>query len=94
MEEISFTDRGLSIKSWVGLPSSIVALFFALVHSDKGWWVYIGILILGWYLYTLFYWKLYQRYMLNKLFKQETKFYSLLVGYQLALLGALVAYAL
>lgn len=93
MEKVSFTKQELRIKSWLGLPSTVIAFAFALGYSHKGWWAYLGILILGWYLYTLLYWKLYERYMLNKMIKEKTKFYGLLVGYQLALFGSLAAYA-
>jgi hypothetical protein len=94
MENHSFTKQELRIKSWLGLPSGIIALIFALAYSHEGWWAYPCILLLGWYLYTLLYWKLYQRYMLNKPYKEKGKFYGLLVSYQITLFGALLAYAL
>ncbi|MCP5352875.1 MAG: hypothetical protein H6926_06790 [Chromatiales bacterium] len=92
-EHVSFSKRELQIKSWLGLPSSIIALFIALIHGGKGWWVYLGILVIGWYLYTLLYWKLYQRYMLNKAVKEKGKFYGFLIGYQLSLFSVVLLYA-
>ena len=93
MEDFPVTKQELKIKSLLGFPSWILAIFLALILSDS-WWGYIVILIVGWYLYTLLYWKLYQRYMLNKVFKEKATFYGLLVGYQLALFGVVAILAL
>lgn len=93
MENVTFTERELRIKSWLGLPTSVVTLFLGLAFGSN-LWVSLGIWVLGWYLYALLWWKLYQRYMLDKLYKERAKFYGLLVGYQLALIGALIIYAL
>ena len=93
MEDFPVTKRELTIKSWLGIPSWILSLIFAIYFSDEGLWAYIGIFILGWYLYTLLYWKLYQRYMLSKNLKEKSKFYGLLVGYQISLFGAVATYA-
>jgi len=93
MENFPLTKREFSIKSWLGIPSWILSLIAAIYFSSVGWLVYIGIFIVGWYLYTLLYWKLYQRYMLDKISKEKLKFYGLLVGYQMALFGAVAIYA-
>ena len=93
MEEFPLTKRELNIKSWLGIPSWVLSLIAAIYFSSVGWLVYIGIFIVGWYLYTLLYWKLYQRYMLDKKSKEKLKFYGLLVGYQMSLFGAVAIYA-
>lgn len=89
MENIQFTKQELRLKSWLGLQSWILTIFLALVLGDGNWWMYLGILVLGWYLYTLLYWKLYQRLMLNRSPKKIVAFYGLLVGYQFALVGVI-----
>lgn len=94
MAKVSFSKQELKIKSWLGLPSTLLAFVLALASSSTGWWAYFGVLLIGWYLYTLLYWKLYQRYMLNKSYKEIGKFYGLLVGYQLALVGSLLLLAI
>jgi len=94
MEHVQFTKSELRIKSILGLPFWFLTFFIALGLSENGWWVYIIILIAGWYIYTLLYWKLYKKYMLNKIPKLKTQFYGLLVGYQLVVFAAIGAYLL
>jgi len=87
MEKVQFTKQELRLKSCLGLPSWISTIFLALALGGEDWGLYLGILVVGLYLYTLLYWKLYQRLMLNHSPKQAGEFYGLLVGYQLALVG-------
>ena len=94
MEHVQFTKNELRIKSILGLPFWVLTIFVALGLSENGWWVYIVVLVGGWYLYTLLYWKLYKKYMLNKTPKLKTQFYSLLVGYQVVVFLSLGAYIL
>ncbi len=90
MESIKLTDQELTIKSWLGLPSVILSVFFAIVLGGGSWMLYLGILLLGWYLYSLLYWKLYQRLILKRAPRKTGEFYSLLIFYQLALFGAVL----
>ena len=92
MGNVQFTKNELRLKSWLGLPSWVLTFFLALVLGGGDWLLYLGILALGWYLYTLLYWKLYQRLMLNRSPKQTGAFYGLLVGYQFAVVGVVVLF--
>lgn len=92
METIEFSKRDLRLKSWLGLPTWVITIFAALVLGGNHWWLYLGVLLFGWYLYTLLYWKLYQRLMLNQKPKKKGVFYGSLLGYQVALFAAVVAF--
>jgi len=79
------SDKELRITDWLGIPSVLLTVFFALIYGYDSWVVYIGILILGWFIYTLLYWQLYKRFMLNRFYEKSFTFYSLLVLYQIVL---------
>ncbi len=85
MERVQFTKNELRIKSVLGFPFWLLTIVLALGMSEDSWWVYLIILIAGWYIYTLLYWKLYKKFMLNKIPKQKVSFYGFLIGYQIAI---------
>lgn len=92
MEHVQFTKNELRIKSVLGLPFSLLTIFLALGLSENGWWIYLIVLMAGWYIYTLLYWKLYEKFMLKKTPKQKSSFYGYLIGYQIAIFVGIGVY--
>jgi hypothetical protein len=89
VSEAGVTKRQLRLKYYLGLPSWVLTIFLALVFGGHNWLVYIFILIFGWYLYNLLYWKLYERLMNNRISVRPVLFYIFLIGYQLLLVGCI-----
>lgn len=79
--------RELRVKTLIELPFMLLIFFIALGFGHKGWWAYISILIIGWYLSSLAYWNLYKNLMLNKIPQSRFKFYSYLIGFQAIFIG-------
>jgi len=80
--------KELRNKAIIEFPFLFLIFFIALGLGNKGWWVYIAILLGGWYLSTLVYWNLYKNLILNKIPQHRLKFYSYLIGFQVMFVGA------
>jgi len=87
LSEIQLSKSELRVKSLLGIPSWFLTIFLAVVFGGHNWGLYLIILVIGWYLYNLLYWKLYQRLMINQSSRKAAKFYVLLIVYQLVLTG-------
>lgn len=86
MGKAQFTRNELLLKSIISFPFWLTTLYVAVVFAGHSWALYLGVLIVGWYLYTLLYWKLYQKYMMTESAgKRRAPFYFYLVVYQLLL---------
>ena len=83
----SFTKKELRTKNIIEFPFMALILFIAFGLGNKGWWVFFTIILFGWYLSSLVYWKLYKAFILNKIPQLRFKFYSYLVGFQFIFIG-------
>ena len=87
MERGRFTKKEIRNKTIIEFPFLFLIFFIALGLGNKAWWVFFTIPLVGWYLSTLLYWKLYEKFILNKIPQSRLKFYSYLMGFQFAFVG-------
>ena len=96
MDELRFSRTDKTLYWFFGLPSWITIAILALGYGTESKLLYATIPLVGWYLYTLMWWKLYQRHMLRQVWrKASVTFYFLLTMYQLLIVGCiylLIAY--
>ena len=90
MDFSKLSKHELKYMQWSGIPLHSIMLFLALGYGSGAWWHYFGIILIGIYVYGLIYWGLYKRLMLNKEKKETIKFYSLLISYQLIIIGLVI----
>ena len=88
MVQSLFTKKELRNKAIIEFPFLLLIIFITIGLSNKAWWVFFTVPLVGWYLSTLVYWKLYKKFILNKIPQSRLKFYSYLVGFQLVFVGA------
>jgi len=92
MGQVEIPKNDLKIMRWLCLPMCLATVLFGMIIGAGQWWVYFFVLIMSWYVYTLFSWRMYQKYVLNH--SNKIAFYFSLIVYQSVVVAGVFMYAL
>ncbi len=80
------------LKELLGLPFYLSALFISIVQFGGNPIATLAVVLLGWYLYNLFYWKLYCYFILDQERQRKNLFYAALVVINIVISGVIFVY--
>jgi len=90
MSKVKFTKRELWFKEAIGLPFYFVLTIGAYLAGDGSVLITLLIMLVGFYVYNLAYWKLYQRFIIKSAHRNHFKLYGFLLLFQALSIGGVI----
>lgn len=90
MNEIKFKNWELMLKEIICLPYYFILATSLFITANDNYFIVIIGLVIGWYINSLIFWKLYQNNILNRSKKRYVALYFLLFLFMLVAIAGMI----